>query len=229
MAARAAVAEATLARTIAEAQAVLDELRSAKKWEVYNSNLDDQTRHFWRDRGISDWFQDWFKVGYSPETYWGSPSITIPIWGHEWKVSNVKHRLLEPNGHGKYRSETKGLPAMPFICNPDITSGPLFIAEGEIKALRTFIEIDSNNMQVAGIPSKSPNDNILKVFANYEPIWLCLDNDVSANEINKVAAKLGKERVRIVQIPGGKIDDLINANMLDKSGLRRYMRYAVRA
>ena len=112
------------------------------------------------------------------------------------------------------------------MCDPDRKSGPLFLCEGEIKAMVTFQTMDSTMVQVAGMPSKRPSDTLLETLKDYEPIYLCPDPDAfHDNSVAKLCDSLGK-RVRIVQLPG-KIDDLINAGMLDKAGLRRYVRHAV--
>jgi hypothetical protein len=183
----------------------------------------------WNYRGLNDFFIDWWKLGYSQSSCWNSPTITMPIWGHDWEVTNIKHRLLEPNGKGKYRYETSGIPASAFFCDPDRTSGPLFLAEGEIKAMVTFQTLDTPTIQVAGLPSKLPSGNQLDSLKDYDPIYLCPDPDAFRDaSVGRICDMLGRERVRVVQLPD-KIDDLINAKLIDKSGLRRYVRHAVMA
>lgn len=224
---RAKAAEEALQREIKRAQAALDELREARRWLEYHATLEQNSkaRQLWRRRGVPDWWQDWWKVGYAAQTRWSSPSLTIPVWQHGWQVQNIKHRLLQPNGKGKYRNEQSGVPAAPFFCDPDTDRGPLFLAEGEIKAMVTFVTLDSDKIQVAGLPSATPGAEMLATLDNYEPIWLCLDPDANAD---KVARALGPERVRIVTIPA-KIDDAINAGALTKDDIRRYCRMARKA
>lgn len=229
---RAKEAEAALQRSIEQAQAALEELRQARKWLEYHEQMSENGRMNWRTRGLDDMWQDWWKLGYTTD-YGGSATITIPIWGHGWQVNNIKHRLLNPNGKGKYIQETRGVPAAPFICDPDRTSGHLLICEGEIKSMVTFSLIDSATIQVAGLPTSTPNEQMLALFSDYEPIYVCPDPDTfcqsgkAKSPAERMVDMLGRERVRVIELPE-KIDDMINDGILDKDGLRRAFKRARR-
>lgn len=244
---RAKAAEQALQREIERAQVTLAEMRQARQWLEYHEQLTPNARAMWRMRGLSDTWVDWWQLGYSDtfdlwqisngdwEKYWTSPTLTIPIWGHDWEVNNIKHRLLNvPPSGGKYQQEKKGIPAAPFICDPDRKDGPLMIAEGEIKAMVTFATIDSATIQVAGIPTVTPSQQMIETFEGYEPVYICLDPDAfikpskdRASPIERISEIVGK-RARIVELPD-KVDDLIVEGHLDKDGLRKALRRARKA
>ena len=217
--------ELRLQQEIKIAQDTLQELREAQLWMDYHENLTKPTRQLWMSRGLTDWWQDWWKLGATNTT------LTIPIWGNGWQVNNIKHRVLEPNGTGKYYQEKKGVPAASFICDPDRTFGPLFVCEGEIKAMVTFATIDATTIQVAGIPIATPSQDMVDLFAEYDPVYLCPDPDTFAQngknetQVERLISLFGNHQVRVVQLPD-KIDDLINMGAIDKDLLRELLRSA---
>lgn len=219
-------------RKLAEAQRILEQLKRDRPWEKYYEQSGERGRKLWEMRGIpADW-QSFWQLGYCPTSPWSSPTISIPIRGdYDWTVTNVKHRLLGVEEYGgKYRYEQAGIPAAPFICQPKLDKGPLFLTEGEIKAMVACLTIDSPNVQVAGLPSIMPGESVLKVFADHEPIYFCPDPDAfdkPREPVLKVVATLGKNRVRVVELPD-KIDDLIIAGVLDKDRLRNAVKRARR-
>lgn len=242
---RAKQAERELQEKIDQAQRALEELRRARSWLEYhqNTNMDDWawSRELWRERGIDDFFIDFWQLGYCEDytlwrkdndswvDWWHSPTLSIPIWAHGWQVNNVKHRLLNaPDTGGKYIQEKRGIPASPFITNPDLSGGPLLLLEGEVKSMVGFITLDDPDWQVAGLPGVTPEPGIYAVFEEYEPVYLCLDPDAYTGEKPAIAAAinaLGRERVRVMWLPQ-KIDDAILAGALNKSGLHRLMNSA---
>ena len=243
---RAKAAEERLQLEIEKAQSTLAEMRSARAWLEYHDKMTKNARAEWWMRGLSDQWIDWWQLGYSDtfdlwrktgddwEKWWTSPTLTIPIWGNDWQVNNIKHRLLEvPPSGGKYQQEKRGIPAAPFLCDPDRKSGTLMIAEGEIKAMVTFATIDSATIQVAGIPSVTPSEQMINSFNEYEPVYICLDPDAFQKPapgreaaIERVSSMVGN-RARVIELPD-KIDDLILAGHLDKNGLRKAFKRARR-
>ena len=242
---RAEQAAKELEQKIEQAKAALKDLREAQVWEKYHNTLlsAPNARAIWRGRGIPDWWQEWWKLGYCEsyslwrrgetdwEEWWKSPTISIPIWGHDWEIYNVKHRLLLPPESGdKYIQEKKHVPQYPFIANNDLNHGKLLLIEGEIKAMVTFVTCDDIELQIAGIPGAEPSAACLEVFDNYDPIYVCLDPDAyekkrDKSQVEKLINKLGEDRTRLIWIPT-KIDDAILARELDKSMIKRLMNSA---
>lgn len=233
-----------LEEQIITAQEALDKLREAQKWLDYHRQLDAISRDLWRQRGIQDdfWMDEW-KLGYNPEyKLWQkkgddwqvvhkSPALTIPVWGHNWEVNNIKHRLLIPGDHPKYMQESKGVKAQSFIANPELCSGPAIVVEGEIKAMNTFITYDSDKMQVVGLPAAMPDDYALAELDCHDLLYLIMDPDTYNRRddgtipIVRLAEKLGRERVRHIRL-NGKIDDMIIEYGLDKTWLRSVVNQA---
>lgn len=237
-------AAAQLEQKIAEAQAALERLRSAKSWVTYHDKINTESRKLWHQRGISDSWINFWQLGYSDDftlwrrsedgqwiDWWHSPTLTIPIWSYGWDVANVKHRLLktecEESKVPKYIQEYKGVPASPFLCDPDTNKGKLLILEGEIKAMVTYAFLDDPSMQIVGLPSCTPSQDMLSIFDNFDPIYMCLDPDAYVPRIDgttaaeRAASLLGESRVRLFMIPGMKIDDAIIGGHLSKKTLRR--------
>jgi hypothetical protein len=234
---RAAEQERRLKEQIETAQEALDDLRKARKWVSYHDNLNEISRDLWRLRGITDdYWIDFWKLGFNDEykmfqkkdSEWvcvhKSPSLTIPVWGHDWNINNIKHRLIEPGAYAKYMQEKKGVKAQSFVAEPSLSSGPAIVVEGEIKAMVSFTTYDDPNMQVFGLPSATPDDYALRELANYDPLYLIMDPDTYEKKggvvaITRLAKKLGIERVRHLRLTE-KVDDMIVEYGLDKPWLR---------
>lgn len=222
---------------IENAQAALADLREAQKWVEYHDQLDEISRDLWRKRGIRDDFWiDYWKLGYNPEYQmwrkqdgnWNvihtSPSLTIPVWGHNWQVNNIKHRLLVPGDYAKYMQEKRGVKAQSFVAEPTLNSGPAIVVEGEIKAMVTYQTYDDPNMQVFGLPSATPDEYALQELAKYDPLYLIMDPDTYDKKgdvvpVVRLANALGRGRVRHLRLTD-KVDDMILEYNLDKTWLR---------
>ena len=163
--------------------------------------------------------------------WWSGESITIPAKTYGGDVMQIKHRIIDPPQNRKYHQEYYDAGQFPFICDVDRKSGGLVLVEGEIKSQVTFITMDTVDMQCIGLPSMTPEDAIYELLDNYDPIYFIPDPDAfnrkdktkSGSPAGQMAKRLGLERVRVVQIPQ-KIDDAINAGLIDKSGLYQLMK-----
>jgi hypothetical protein len=231
---RAERAEKALQEAILAAQKSLDELRQAKKWLTYHSNLEnnDGARQLWERRGIPQTWQDIWQLGYCPDFGYGSdgnfyhsPSLAIPIFDGCGDPCNIRHRLLEPiDQNDKYRPERSGLKAMPFICDPEAgwDLDHIMVVEGEIKAMVTYLTIDNSRLQVVGIPGKSSFNHIVDKIKDHKVI-ICLDPDAEAESIE--FAKMVNGRILKLR---GKIDDVILEGNLDKYSLRQILKNSQR-
>jgi hypothetical protein len=219
---------------IAKAQTALSELREVQSWVRYHQNLDDQARVIWETRGVPCWYQDWVKLGYDPShTFWAgneyqSPTLTIPIYEPEtWEVLNVKHRILGDASDkiGKYRPERSGLPAALYPAAPDLpVTGRVLAVEGEIKAMVAYVTLADAEFQVVGLPSKNPNEAIIKQLQKCDDVILCLDPDADPFG---VAHEIGNQ-ARVMRVPD-KLDDYILLHGLDGDWLKSQLRMARRS
>jgi hypothetical protein len=209
-------------------------LNQSKAWVSFYQSLDEYSRHLWYGRGLSDTWIDYFQVGYAPSHtfyYKGeaftSSTLTIPTFRHNlsgqnltWSCVGLSHRLLLDDAPGgKYRPHLSGT-GKPLFC-ADLympIMGDVLIVEGEIKAMVTWAHVQTGdggkhnsplgNLQVIGMPGKAFKAEWVDELIGAERIWLCLDPDATS-EAYHAADMLGRERCRIIQLPG-KIDDMFN-------------------
>lgn len=225
-------------REIEEAKAMIERaerrLNEAEIWRRYHQQLDERARQMWQRRGLpSEWVNYW-ELGwtYSGQVYQGYETLSIPVWGYDRKLNNLKHRLLGTDvPGGKYRQEIRGIPAAPFICDPETKTGPLLLVEGEIKSMVAFVTWDAAGLQVIGIPGKNPSNEMLTTLEGFDPVYLLLDPDAYEAEYNRpavvdgIADDLGRERVKMLRL-SMKIDDAILAGALTKRGMVNLLRMA---
>ncbi len=227
---RAERAAKELEAQIIKAQATLAELRQAQTWIKYHEQLDQhpEQRALWNARGIPDVWQDLWYLGYAPNFsvstasgLWKTPTLSIPIFqeGNSAEPISLRHRLLNPPTPGdKYRPDRAGLKAVPFIADPEHKPDNVLVVEGEIKAMVSYITLDSTKWQVMGIPGKKIFHDLIPQLRGRQVI-ICLDPDALA-EAEEMAQTVSG---RVVELTV-KIDDAINAGQLDRDTLRQLIR-----
>lgn len=211
-------------------------LTMCESWKVYNDNLDafPAARELWHQRGLSDAWIEYYRVGFSPNRRYGSdgiyfesPSLTIPYFSivdfdnPAWSVVGLQHRLLISNAPGgKYRPEMAGAGKQIFYTDLYQRSifGDLLIVEGEIKAMITWSALWDGyeplrpNLTVIGIPGKGWKQEWADQFNRADRVYICLDPDAQGSA-KKLMALINKP-VKNIILPD-KIDDLINIGALD--------------
>jgi hypothetical protein len=214
-------------------------------WKTYHQNLTDLNRDLWRERGVSDDWQDYYKVGYCPAREWvsgdvrfESDSLTIPYFRYtapgEFECISIKHRLLlDHSPGGKYRPEVKGLGnQLYFPWYEERMNRDVLIVEGEIKAMviNAALWIGSDPLapclSVVGIAGAGFKPEHLPEFDGCERAWFIKDPDGPKHAETREAqamAKLFGDRLQIIGLPG-KVDDLITSGVLDGFDLLRLMR-----
>ena len=215
-------------------------LNAGNDWLEYHNNLDKlDKRHLWHERGLTDYFIDYYKVGYRPDMYYHKsrvPSLTIPIFEpYEYdklRVMNIIHRILEPEKGDKYRPHMAGLGKPLYRCDQfgqHTIDTECLIVEGEIKAMVTYQYLSGIKelefIQVVGISGKTTN-NIVEKIRPTAHCWICLDPDATA-ESESLALAIGRERCKIIDLPA-KIDDMLNEGSLTKDDLVALFRGARR-
>ena len=219
------------ARRAQEAQATQDaraRLGASRVWETYHAN--EAGRELWRERGISDDWQDYYKLGYCPPREWlsgdtrfTSASLTIPYLRYtaplQYTCTSLKHRLLCNDAPGgKYRPEFAGLGNQLYYPMHEEPILPrVLLVEGEIKAMVVQIALWSldplPNITVCAVAGKSVKPELLAELAGCEKVWICLDPDARRNAV-ELSVTLGNDRCKIVNLPG-KVDDLITMGVID--------------
>lgn len=221
----------------AEIERKLEDLIRLAPWKDYQAHLaKDEHRAKWWARGVPDSYLSYWHLGYDPNfRYWyddveyHSPTLTIPLFNLGWELMGIQHRLLKPINPGdKYRPEKGGIPAAPFIANPDGNlTGKTMVVEGAIKSMVVYSKMDDEKLQVVGMPGMNPKPEMVQKFLGAaEPIYICLDPD-ALPQAQQMARDLGRERCRIVEVPA-KVDDLMLRYDLGREWMEKLMRTGAR-
>jgi hypothetical protein len=236
----------------AEQTRARDDLNESGIWREYHDNLDKyNARPLWRNRGLSDWWQDYYQLGFCPERIYDNTSyqtITIPYfkpraYQHpdggqvlECDCIGLKHRLLGTDAPGgKYRSHAAGYGQALYRADLVMTDlwDNVLICEGEIKSMVVYSSLWSGDdtpencaapfLSVIGTAGRAMKPCLHDEIKDAERIWICLDPD-AINDAYHLADTLGRERCQILDLPA-KIDDLILAGALDAQTLLERMAY----
>ena len=113
----------------------------------YFHNITEEAVNYYLAEGLSHDSIQHYKLGYCAQcpTASYSASYTIPIT-YKQKLFNIRHRLISPNGSGKYRPHATNLP--PMLFNADLLETESrfgLLVEGEKKSMVVT--------QETGIPS----------------------------------------------------------------------------
>lgn len=236
------IREREAAREERRLQAKIQELRQAAYWQGWHDAMQERHRQMWRDQGIADSLQDWFKLGYVERHGYGhngklydSPAMTIPVFDVGWQVVNVQYRLMQPvDGAGKYRF-TADLPAPLYLTDPDEKpSGATLLVEGAKKAIVLFAHL-GHKYKVVAVPSKMPSGQLIDQLKECEPVYVALDPDAYVARrnakgqllkpaVNRIVKMLGS-RARIVKLPC-KPDDMIVQYGAGSDDVEAYLRLA---
>lgn len=225
-------AEQARAAVEAERARQLEKLHESEKHTLYHDALRENAagRQLWRSRGISEDWQAYWQLGYSPKFKYKtraglatSNTLVIPVKKVGGDVVTIRHRIVNALDGNKYRPEIAGLGAHPFICNTDIErANDLIIVEGEIKAMVTFATWDARGMQVIGVPSKSMMIEYIKMARGRNTV-VVPDPDGYA-ELQGVCKEVG---ARMLWVPE-KIDDFIIEQNLNARWLHNAVKQARR-
>lgn len=184
----------------------LDRLAATDNDSRYHHLMD--SRLHWYNQGLNDATIDRYKLGYCPAcpTFKDSPSHTIPIT-YKNKLYNIRHRLIYPNGSGKYRPEMAGLPSALF--NADLLIEPgwfTVVAEGEVKSM----VLNQAGFPTVGVPGASSfQEKWAALFEKCGVIFIAFDPgaEMGACRAGEMLQGVVGE-VRICQLPV-KPDDLL--------------------
>lgn len=223
----------------------IDKLQQAAYWQGWHDAMQENHRQLWREQGIPDNLQDWFRLGYMPDKTFEcgdglhhSPALTIPFFDVGWKAVNVQYRLLKPVNEGdKYRF-TAGIPAPLYLTDPDQEPyGATVIVEGAKKAIIVMVYLGMKYTVVA-IPSKSPSIELFERLKDCEPIYIALDPDayrptktkdgkILKPAVNRITEAING-RSRLVRLPA-KPDDLFTKYGYSPKSFEKFICQATKA
>lgn len=214
------------------AQRELELLRSSKLWLHYNEMLGEHERAWWRGRGVPDVWQDLWELGWSHERQ----AASIPIKDDTGQCRNIKYRTVD--GQPRYYYHLSGVPAMPFLTDPELKDPSHIIAvEGEIKAMVVYIAWDNPNGCVVGLPGLNPSPSVIETLSKAEKVTLVLDPGADTPGENgwsplgrlvQQMRSLNPKGRYLKLIPPVKVDDGILAAGLDKHEVNQLLRSAVK-
>jgi len=202
--------------------AALEEMARCTDHIAYHDALTDQYREYWFGEGIFDGAIEKFLLGFCSQcpTYPLSPSYTIPII-NEGKLENIRHRLVAPDGAGKYRPHRAGLGASLFNADSlETKPSSVIVCEGEKKT----IVLDQAGFDAVGIcGQRTFKRQWLAQFTGISTVYVTLDPD-AMESAHKLAMMFGS-RGRVVQTPM-KIDDAITRYGASSEDVEAWLRAA---
>ncbi len=200
----------------------LEQMHKCKDHIAYHKALDERALEYWWTEGMTTETIDKYMLGYcaSCPTYCESPSYTIPIVNRS-KLENIRHRLIAPNGTGKYRPHRAGLGLSLFNVDLlDQANKRILVVEGEKKSLVTA-QSGFPNVGITG--KRSFKSEWLDWFAHVGKVYVVLDPDATASA-RRLAALFG-ERGRVVEMPV-KIDDAVTKYGASSFDIENFLRLA---
>lgn len=188
----------------------------------YQKRLTDPS-YIVRNWGVSPGEIEERRLGYceSCPTYPESCSITIPYYWQD-KIISLRHRLIVPNGSGKYRPEMAGLPTA--IYNADVLRDrrdSVILVEGELK---TIVVTEQTCRAVVGIPGANIfKDKWVRLFDKVRTVYIALDPGAEPQAV-RIATMLDQGRVecRLVTMPT-KPDDFFVTHGGDLLTFEKYL------
>lgn len=213
------------------------QLNESQSWLKYHDGLTPEAVEWWRAKGIPDhvikvkflgWCgsrEIWHKPNGSWEK-WVTPTATIPVFTPEWRVTNIKHRLINPYDDGdKYRPERGGLPSTLYLADPDmeIAGRTVVLVEGEIKSLVVWDRLQNPDLTIIGTPSKNVRPSILEPLVRANRVYIALDPGAD-QQAREYARRIGSDRCRIVNLPC-KPDDMFTRYGAAASDFMAALRY----
>ena len=203
----------------------LEQMHKCKDHVAYHQALDEQTLEYWWMEGMTSETIDRYMLGYcaSCPTYRESPSYTIPII-NRGELENIRHRLIAPNGTGKYRPHRAGLGLSLFNVDLlDQADKRILLVEGEKKSIVTA---QSGFLNVGITGKRSFRSEWLDWFTHVSKVYIVLDPDATASAYR--LATLFGECGRVVEMPV-KIDDAIVKYGASSFDIENFLRLARRA
>ncbi len=227
------------ARQAAEQQAMADRLarvelyeaerqkyEQGRLWEQYHDQRGEVGKRYWEQRGLNDFWQDYYQLGYWPNSQWHAATATIPIFGKDYHPVNMKHRLIGVE-QGKYRYHIQNGGTPLFLCNPEADiAGHVYAIEGEIKAAVTYSRLEDANAVIVGLPGVAASEETIAPLKQADRVTLVVDPGAHEQGI-ELARKIGISKCYMLE-PADKIDDGLLAGDIRGNDVKRILSTATR-
>jgi DNA primase len=185
----------------------LEQLARTNAHLLYHDNLSEARREYWWGEGFTDAMIDRWVLGYCGRCPLApSSSYTIPVWGQNGQLVNIRHRLTDEE-YGKYRPHVSGLGPQLFnsyLLNDERQE--LLLVEGEKKGI---ILTEYGYPAVATMGQAAFQDKWYPLFSTVERVIVGFDPDAdrSAYDVAEGFARRG-QKVSVADFPL-KPDDMI--------------------
>jgi hypothetical protein len=178
----------------------LQKLQTKRPDLIYHQNLNGQAAAVQERWGLTQDTITGFRIGYCTAcpTSSYSASFTIPYYWND-NLINLRHRLISPNGQGKYRPEASGLPTAIFNADVIANNDWLVLVEGEFKTM----VLEQYGLPAIGIPGATIfKERWLQLFPKGQKIYVALDPgaEQAAVKIAKLFSSSGYHS-RLVSLP----------------------------
>jgi len=200
----------------------LEQMHKCKDHLAYHQALDERALEYWWTEGMTTETIDRYMLGYcaSCPTFRESPSYTIPIV-NRGELENIRHRIIRPNGTGKYRPHRAGLGLSLFNVDLlDQAKERILLVEGEKKSL-VVAQSGFPNVGITG--KRSFKGEWLDWFIHVRTVYVVLDPDATESAY-RLAALFG-QRGRVVEMPC-KIDDAIVHHRASANDIEMFLKWA---
>lgn len=174
---------------------------NAEKALAQNANA----QEYLRSRGLTDETIKHFRLGYMEDNMGGW--IAIPHI-QDGKLWNMKYRRF--SGGEKTFRRIEGQPTVLYnIDGLSYKKGGVLIAEGEFDVMAAWQMGVPNTVGFTG-GAKTFKPEWLKIFAQFNRVYICLDSDKVGQEgARKVAETIGLKKTRNMLLPTKDINDFM--------------------
>jgi hypothetical protein len=163
----------------------LAKFSTSELWNELHDRLGEEQREWWRTNGIPDDWQDYLKLGYTPDKIYKSadkllhsPAYTIPYFGYDFVFKTIQYRLCDPNTKDRYRFEAD-LGTSYYMTTPSIMIGDeVVVCEGAKKGMVVKI-YGEPDITVLAVPSKVDwrSCGILEAVKDCGRVYIAFDPD----------------------------------------------------
>ncbi len=211
-------------------EAARRELQVAELHLRYHDNMKGWAREMWTARGLDEGMQDFWTLGacedFTINGDYHTPTLTIPIFSEDMELLNIKHRLVNPQKpNDKYRPERSGMGAFPpLLAVPSMgyDGDVILVMEGEIKAMVTWTQVPSMDIQCIGVPGRSQFKALVDRLKGKNVI--AIPDPGAEKDALDFARAVGGRYIA----PPDKIDDYIISSGMTSAGMSALIKQARR-
>jgi hypothetical protein len=171
-----------------ERKSKLAQFSTAELWQELHDRMGDEQRDWWNKNGIPNNWQDYLRLGYTPDKTYNSrtglehtPAYTIPYFGYGFVFKTMQYRLCNPiESADRYRFEA-GLGTSYYMTTPNRNiTDEVIVCEGAKKGIVVRIRAENSySITVLSVPSKVDwrSCGILEAVKDCGRVYIMFDPD----------------------------------------------------